>query len=243
MAPQTGTAVLVIAAFVLPGFVTVLLRERTYHVRAGTDALELLLTALYYSAIIYATAAVGAVVVGVFIDLGAAQVRELYRGNSTLAVYTALGLFAFVIAPVLLMIAGKRFGESEAKAWMVKKLGLDPSHATRSGWEHFFRQRRHCLVRMTLADGRVIGGLFSGESMAGYSQHGQDIFLEERWILNDDSWFIEPSDKTLGLYVPGSQIVSLEVYDYPKTPEDAEEPGRGAAEGSETAADTATVEQ
>jgi hypothetical protein len=58
VAPQTGTVILVLAAFVLPGFVTVLLRERTYRIRAGSDPFELLLTALSYSAVIYLAASV-----------------------------------------------------------------------------------------------------------------------------------------------------------------------------------------
>lgn len=34
MAPQTGTALLIIAVFVLPGFVTLLMRERTYQIHS-----------------------------------------------------------------------------------------------------------------------------------------------------------------------------------------------------------------
>jgi hypothetical protein len=122
-----------------------------------------------------------------------------------------------VIGPALLTIAGKLWSDSDGKAKILARLDLDPSHATRSAWEHWFSQRRPCLVRATLDDGRVVGGFFGDQSMAGYSRDGQDIFLEERWVLDDDGWFTgQPSDRTLGLYLPASAIVSLEVYDYPR---------------------------
>jgi hypothetical protein len=222
MAPQTGTALLLIAAFVLPGFVTVLLRERTYHVRAGTDAFELLLTALYYSALINLTAAVAAVCAGVFTGLGTGEVSALYRGESTLAVYAGLAFVGVGLGPLVIALAGKRWADSGWRRAVQRKLKLDPTHATRSGWEHFFSQRRECLVRVTLDDGRLVGGFFGENSMAGYTRDGQDIFLEERWVLDEDGWFAgSPSDQTIGVYVPGAKIVSLEVYDYPRAAADS----------------------
>jgi hypothetical protein len=215
MAPQTGTAVLVIAAFILPGFVTVLLRERTYHVRAGTESFELLLTALYYSATIYLGAACVAVIISVFTDLSTSQVKELWNGDATLAVYAGLAVAGLVIGPATITIAGKRWTDSKTKRSLAGRLRLDPSHSTRSAWEHWFAQRQACLVRATLDDGRVVGGFYGTKSMAGYSRDGQDIFIEERWILDEDGWFKESSPSSLGLYIPGSQIVSLEVYGYP----------------------------
>ena len=56
MAPETGTALLILAVFVLPGFVTLLLRERMFAVRGEDTPFERLLNALYYSALVYAVA-------------------------------------------------------------------------------------------------------------------------------------------------------------------------------------------
>jgi hypothetical protein len=215
MAPQTGTAILVLAAFVLPGFVTVLLRERTYHVRAGTDPFELLLTALAYSAAIYLATALSAVAAGV----SAAEVGALYRGESTLATYTALAIGGLVVGPTVVTFAGKAWSDSEAKRRWMDRLGLDQTHGTRTGWDHWFAQRRPCLVRATLTDGRVVGGLFGAESVAGRA-HGaggsHDVFLEERWTLDDRQWFTgQRAPGAIGLYLPASSIATLEMYDYP----------------------------
>src|SRR5260370_912531 len=126
MAPQTGTAILVIAAFVLPGFVTLLLRERTDWVRGEDTAFERLLNALYYS-------------------------------------------------------------------W----------RAT---------EGRGLLLRITLDDGRIVGGFFGEESLAGYTAHTRDLFLEERWSLDEDDWFLEPVEGSRGLWISDAQIRSVEAY-------------------------------
>jgi hypothetical protein len=41
MAPETGTALLLLAAFLLPGFVTLLVRERTYVVKRSCRTVRL----------------------------------------------------------------------------------------------------------------------------------------------------------------------------------------------------------
>jgi Family of unknown function (DUF6338) len=211
VAPQTGTAILVLAAFVLPGFVTVLLRERTYRVRAGSDPFELLLTALAYSAVIYLAAAVYAVVAGIT----SPQVAALAHGHSTLATYTGLAVAGLVVGPCVVTMAGKAWSGSDARRHWLVRLRLDPSHRTRSAWEYWSSQRRPCLVRVTLEDGRVVGGLLGRRSLAGRDLDQRDTYLEERWLLDDADWFTgETAAGTLGLYVSASAIVSLELYDH-----------------------------
>lgn len=52
MAPETGTALLVLVAFVLPGFVALLIGERTHVVPVrNRTPFELLLIATYYSVV------------------------------------------------------------------------------------------------------------------------------------------------------------------------------------------------
>ncbi|HJQ74134.1 MAG TPA: DUF6338 family protein, partial [Gaiellaceae bacterium] len=54
MAPATGTALLVLVAFVLPGFVAVLIGERTHEVPVrNRSPFELLLLTGYYSVLTY----------------------------------------------------------------------------------------------------------------------------------------------------------------------------------------------
>jgi hypothetical protein len=62
--PATGTALLILAAFVMPGFVTILVKERIYEVPSEQQAFERLLQTLYYSLLVYALPIVLAVAVG-----------------------------------------------------------------------------------------------------------------------------------------------------------------------------------
>jgi hypothetical protein len=50
MAPATGTALLILVAFVLPGFITLVARETTYVMRDAATPFERLLLSLSYSA-------------------------------------------------------------------------------------------------------------------------------------------------------------------------------------------------
>ena len=52
-APATGTALLILVGFVLPGFVAVLLKERLYEVRGEESTFDRLLTTVYYSVLVF----------------------------------------------------------------------------------------------------------------------------------------------------------------------------------------------
>ncbi|HWT95259.1 MAG TPA: DUF6338 family protein [Solirubrobacteraceae bacterium] len=212
MAPQTGTALLVLAAFVLPGFVTVLLRERTYHVRAGVDTLELLLTALLYSGLIYLGAACAALLAGV----STADVAALTRGQASLATYALLAFAGLILGPALITFTGTRWLDSRVRVAFHRRLRIDPTHATRSGWGRAFSHRGPRLMLITLDDGRLVGGLFGTDSIVGHARNG-DVFLQERWVVGEDAWFTgERAPETQGMYVAGEKIVSIEVYDLPR---------------------------
>lgn len=211
MAPQTGTALLVLAAFVLPGFVTVLLRERTYHVRAGVDTLELLLTALLYSGLIYLGAAGAALCAGVTTR----DIAALVSGEGSLLAYTALGFAGLIAGPATITFLGTRWLDSRARVAFHRRLRLDPTHATRSGWSAAFAQNRSYLVRVTLDDGRVVAGFFGDDSVAGHVRGG-DLFLERRWLVDDDGWLAEPGPASRGVYITGERIVSIDLYDFPE---------------------------
>src|SRR6478735_1695537 len=88
MAPQTGTALLIIAVFVLPGFVTLLMRERTYRVKGQDSPCERLLNALCFSSIIYVVLGLAWVVDG----LGRDDISRLYAGRDSVTVYFLLAV-------------------------------------------------------------------------------------------------------------------------------------------------------
>lgn len=100
-------------------------------------------------------------------------------------------------------------------SWRQKLLdwaNVSTVHGTPSGWEHFFQQGNLAFVRVTLKDGRVVGGYFGNRSFAGYTADTPDLYLEQRWELNDKDWFEKPADQSLGVYVRAEEIVSAEFY-------------------------------
>lgn len=56
------------------------------------------------------------------------------------------------------------------------------------------------MLRVTLEDGRVVGGYFGEKSLAGYTARTRDLIIEQRWIFNDDDWFERPAEGSLGLW-------------------------------------------
>jgi hypothetical protein len=221
MAPATGTAILVLAIFVLPGFVTLLLRERSYAIPGEQTPFERLLNALAYSGIVYAGLLLPALVVRVT----KADIASFYNGGWSLGAYVVVALLGFGALPALIAQAGLRWHNSKRREAVLRKLGISPAHSTPSGWDQFFGSGQRALVRITTVDGRVVGGLYDADSLAGYSQQNQDLFLEERWELNDSQWFVGPAPGTLGVWVAAQSIVSLELYDI-------EPAGRGLGENS-----------
>jgi Family of unknown function (DUF6338) len=216
MAPETGTALLLLAAFVLPGFVTLLVRERTYVIKGQDSQFERLLNALYYSSIIYAVLGLGLAVKG-FHDK---NFSSLYAGHYALGVYLLLGFLALFILPFLIAELGRRWQSSEKwRPGFLSWAGIDPGHGVPAGWEQLFlesptaKEGRGLMLRITLDDGRVVGGKFGEKSLAGYTAHRRDLFVEERWILDDENeWFTEPAAGTGGLWISEDQIHSIEVY-------------------------------
>lgn len=209
-APATGTALLLLVVFVLPGFVTLVLRETTYVVREATTPFERLLLSLSYSVRIY-----GLLVIAAFIGGARAKdVSELYNGKRDLGTYIVVGALALVVLPLVISEVGRWWRRSaRLRPAALRALRISKAHGTPSGWDHFFGSNTAALVRITLDDGRVVGGYFGEESLAAFPRKTQNLFLEERWELDGDGWFLRPAPSSLGLWLSHEHVISLEVYE------------------------------
>lgn len=84
------------------------------------------------------------------------------------------------------------------------------------------------MLRVTLKDGRVVGGYFGQGSLAGYSEHAQDLFISERWSINPaNDWFVEAARGTEGLWIARDEIASIEFYERPPSETDSEQISAG----------------
>ena len=199
MAPQTGTAILVLVVFVLPGFVALRYAEQTYRTHAQDSTLERILTALYFSLLSYIVIAGGA---AVLLSADRADVQELWRGQKALKEYLALAVAGIVVPVAIAELARRWVGMGVLRPWLLRTLGISAVHKTPSGWEHFFLKDRWAYVRATLKDGRVIGGFFGADSFAGYTAETPDLYLEQRYQLDDKDWFDKPAAGNLGVLHP-----------------------------------------
>jgi hypothetical protein len=208
--PQSGTAVVVLVVFVLPGFVALRYAEQTYRPHADGSALERMLSALYFSVLSYL---VIGLVAWLLLEVDTKDVSELRDGDKPFGSYVALAAAATGV-PVLIAELTRRWNRSRLRQCMLRVGGVSAAHKTPSGWEHFFLQGRWAYVRATLSDGRVVGGFFGPESFAGYTAETPDLYLEQRYQLDEQtSWFAGPAPGTLGVYIRADELVSVEFYE------------------------------
>jgi hypothetical protein len=213
---DTGTAILILGIFVLPGFITLLFRERFYIVRGQDTPFERLLQALFYSAIVYGLILAGGLIFG----LDKADVVEYHNGEKTLFADFVAGVLVFLALPLLQAIVGSRWNSSKKlRPKLLRLIGSSEAHNVHSGWNELFSKQGGAMIRATLSDGRVIGGFYGEPSLAGYTEHSQDLYISERWELDEDSWFVQPAPRTLGVWLPRESIRSLEVYQPNEVPQ------------------------
>ncbi len=209
MAPETGNAVLILVAFVLPGFVALLVAERTHVVPRNRTPFELLLLATYYSVLCWGIIALASWPFG----LDRADLVRMWREES-LGKLAALGLVAVLVVPTLVATLVRVWRRS--RKWrpsVLKTLRIHEGHSIPTAWDELFRRRRPAMVRAVLSDGRIVGGYYGSRSFPGYGQESQDLLLETRWTLDADDWFVEPAPSSHGVWLSAGSIISLELYD------------------------------
>ncbi|MFD0356653.1 DUF6338 family protein [Streptomyces sp. NPDC127110] len=98
-------------------------------------------------------------------------------------------------------------------------------HATPTAWDHMFRDRGPCFVRVRLKSGGWAGGWFGARSFASSYPNPGELFLQTAWRMDQDGSFAARSPQTAGLYVRCEDIDLLEILDRsPIVPEGPHEP-------------------
>jgi hypothetical protein len=209
MVVDTGTAILILGAFVLPGFITLILRERLYVVRGEEGPFDRLLSALLYSAIIYGIVLVTAHRLG----LQTSDLTEFHEGEKPLGADLLAASAILLLVPGLIAVAGSRWMKSRRlRPWILQLVGSSKAHGSKSAWNRVFADLGPCLIRATLTDGRIVGGVYGENSISGYSEEVPDLYLSQRWDLDKHRWFVGPTARSSGLWLSSESIASLEFY-------------------------------
>lgn len=242
MPPATGPALIILVAFVLPGFVTVLIQESTYRHAEDPTTLDRLLRILYYSVWTYLLLAAVALIFG--IDRAYVEhLYEQYEVDPAQLVWRGALLIllpSFVIATITRLWYGSR-----PQSWAHRIANINEHHLEPTGWDFFFRQRREAQVRITFKDGGRVYGYYGGDSFSAYAKDGGDLFLERLYVENDD-WFGPLAEDNCGIWVRTQDAVCVEFYAPRHAISDTvepsgETPGSAAARGTRTCAPTSAA--
>src|SRR4051812_17265510 len=99
MAPATGTALIILVAFVLPGFATVLMKERMHEAWRSVTPFERVLQTGYYSVWCYLLLALFALAVG----LDRQDVEALYNDHKDTPAGLVWRAALAIIAPAFII--------------------------------------------------------------------------------------------------------------------------------------------
>jgi hypothetical protein len=237
--PATGTALVLLVAFVLPGFVTVLLQERTFKSADDPTPFDRLLRAVYYSVWCYVLLAGVALIFG--LDRAWAQsFFERHDGNPAGLVFLAALL---ILAPAgVVWLSTLIWQESGRNEWALDKLHMNARHQRPTSWDFWFRKGIKTHLRIIYADGRSVWGYYGDRSFASYAKDGLDLFLEavyrEKTLRPAEAtsepprpWFGKLKPKCRGAWVKVDDAVCIELYDF----HDARKPETPGARTPETA--------
>jgi len=236
MTPATGTALVLLVAFVLPGFVVVLFQERTFKQADDATPLDRLLRALYYSVWCYLLLAVVALVFGV----DRAFVEQLYRRYEEDPAQLVLrGAVVVLLPATVVWFSTLVFRESGAAERLAEIARLNARHQQPTAWDFWFRQGLRSHVRVVYADGRSVWGYYGDDSFASYAKDGLDLFLEHVYRERDvpdrpgsedpsGPWFGQAHEHNRGGWVKVDDAVCIEIYDF----DDAHQATEAAADAA-----------
>lgn len=208
-AVDTGTALLILVGFVLPGFVAVLIKERIYEVRGEESGFDRLLTTAYYSVLVWTLPTVTAVGAGV--DRG--DLERFFSGRSPLWITALVGASVLLALPASSAYGAWRWTTSSSRQTLLGRLGIGRAHRVPSSWDWAFETGGDLFLVVTLKDGSRIAGYYGERSHSGYGTKLRDLFLEERWDLSDNGRELEGrAPGTLGVWISADEIIAVEQY-------------------------------
>lgn len=184
-------------AFVVPGFVFYEVLSWLIYQEDVSDSKSLLryltlscMNAAFWSWLIYL-----------------ANNSTFFKGNA-LRTSLAWFLITFVSPTGFAYLFAHLRRNDRGRRWLIV-LGFRMLNPEPTAWEARFSEIGQAWVRVTLTDGRVIGGLFASTSHASSHPSRHDIFLERQYkILDDEHW--EPVPRSRGVWIGADTIEYIE---------------------------------
>jgi hypothetical protein len=214
--PATGTALLILVGFVLPGFVAVLLKERLYEVRGEESTFDRFLTTVYYSLLVYVLPGLAVAFLSAFGVLHRGDLEHFFGGDSPLWFAGLVAIAILLVFPALAAVAAWTWMNSSARrrlfTWSER---LNPEHRTQTSWDFAFDHEQDLLLVVELKDGNRVAGYYGKRSHSGYGTRTRDLFLEERWDISGDDGSISrpPAERhSVGFWIDADEIRLIDHY-------------------------------
>ncbi|WP_181763959.1 DUF6338 family protein [Streptomyces albidus (ex Kaewkla and Franco 2022)] len=204
--PATITQVVIVLLLVLPGVMYQFVRERARGVTPGhRDLGERILRAVAAGIVLDTlyVAAGGSWLVSFVYD----RRRGWLTGMADEPRLAALGALLLLVA----FPAGV--------ALLISRLSLRGSGAVRTqtptAWDHAFRRRGHCFVRIRLKSGRWLAGWYGEKAYASSYPEPADLYLQSAWAVSRSGWLERPLERSGGIYIRMDEVECLDFIDVP----------------------------
>lgn len=196
--PGSVSAILVIVAFIMPGFIAGRILSSA-HSTSETSEGHLVLSAITLSCLNYAALSW---------LLVTAWTQKWYENPLILAL---LSLFTLFVGPVLIALVLVKIIDTEWGRQLRIAFGL--AHPVPKAWDSFFRRGIPCWVVATLKGGRVLAGLYGGNSFASSCPAEEDLYLEKICRLSPQGEIEGVAEFSRGGIIQMKNVETLEFFD------------------------------
>ncbi|MFE2022340.1 DUF6338 family protein [Streptomyces sp. NPDC059499] len=211
-APATVLQLALLVLLVLPGVTYQFVRERRRGPVPGErDLGERVLRAIVASIALNALYAVvaGPTLVGLARGTGSGWDGFMERPR----VVGLVAVVLFLVVPAVAAVTVSLVDRQRRKAQFIR---------TPSAWDHAFRDREPCFVRVRLKDGNWAGGWYGDRSYASSYPHPAELYLESARVMGADGSFGARVRGTAGLRL---RAEDFDVLEFVETGEPAAVPG------------------
>lgn len=212
--PATIDALVILVLLVVPGFIFARL-VRAPMPRALVSDRNFIVRALLFSLLIHALGLPVTIAMSERISAFLASISLTGSGQSPSIDWLVLWWLGtlLLLLPVVLALVASRLWEARWAQPMLEKVGLSLVDMTPRAWDWFFlTQKRGCWIVAEMKNGRTVGGPFGKSSFASLHPHGNDLFIECEFYVDERHSFSDKVPESIGVWLSGSEIRSLHFY-------------------------------
>ncbi|CAM2855260.1 DUF6338 family protein [Pseudoalteromonas distincta] len=179
--------------FVIPGFIAMKFYSMLVAPDAYRDSSKQLVDAIAYSCFNYA--------IPFPIILYFEKIKLI---DSSPNGYIFFYFFLILIFPIVLTYIWHKIRSCP-------RLRQKVTHPAGKPWDFIFsKQNKTYFIKVTLKDGKVVGGFYGENSFSSSSPNPEQLFLEQTWIISDKGKFERPKNDSAGIIILTNEVSHIE---------------------------------